>query len=136
MLTEFGKFLKKLRIDKSETLAVMAGKLGISAAYLSSIENGTRDIPGTMISTIMQQYHPGAAVMHDLLKARSATPNKMVEIELASLPPDPVYQQTALMFETYLHLLDRDVVRQIYDIIEANGPYKNKGVPGIIGDDS
>ncbi|HAH61855.1 MAG TPA: transcriptional regulator, partial [Treponema sp.] len=47
MLTEFGKFLKKMRIDKSETLAVMAGKLGISAAYLSSIENGTRDIPGT-----------------------------------------------------------------------------------------
>ena len=44
-VTAFGKILRKMRIDTSEVLGDMAKRLGVSAAYLSSIENNGREIP-------------------------------------------------------------------------------------------
>ena len=43
-VTAFGKILRKMRIDCSEVLGVMAKRLKVSPAYLSSIENGGREI--------------------------------------------------------------------------------------------
>lgn len=42
MLTNFGKFCRKLRIEKGEILFDMATKLGVSAAFLSKVENGKK----------------------------------------------------------------------------------------------
>ncbi len=45
MITELGKFLRKLRIDRGEVLLDMAGKLGVSASFLSAVENGNKRMP-------------------------------------------------------------------------------------------
>ena len=45
MLTEFGKCLRKIRIDKAELLKDMAEKLQVTSAYLSAVEHGKREIP-------------------------------------------------------------------------------------------
>ena len=45
MLTEFGKALRKIRIDRQQLLKDMANKLGVSSAYLSAVENGKRRMP-------------------------------------------------------------------------------------------
>ena len=42
MLTEFGKFLRKWRIDLELKFRVMASDLGVSMAYLSAVENGKK----------------------------------------------------------------------------------------------
>lgn len=39
-LTNFGKICRKLRIDNNELLMDMANYLGVSAAFLSKVENG------------------------------------------------------------------------------------------------
>ena len=44
MLTEFGKILRKLRIDRQELLRDMAKNLEVSSAYLSAVETGKRKI--------------------------------------------------------------------------------------------
>lgn len=44
-LTAFGKVIRKLRIEHNLLLGQMASKIGISSAYLSSIELGERNIP-------------------------------------------------------------------------------------------
>lgn len=41
MTTEFGKALRKMRIEKDENMAAMAKKMEISLSYLSAIETGT-----------------------------------------------------------------------------------------------
>lgn len=56
MITEFGKILRKIRIDRDEILKDMASRLGVTAAYLSSIENGKREIPGEWVSEIARLY--------------------------------------------------------------------------------
>ena len=56
MITEFGKALRKMRIDRNEYIKDMAEKLYISVAYLSAIENGKRAIPENLVGGIARAY--------------------------------------------------------------------------------
>lgn len=56
MVTEFGKALRKLRIDRNEYIKDMSEKLHISVAYLSAIETGKRTIPENIIGGIARAY--------------------------------------------------------------------------------
>lgn len=56
MLTNFGKALRKMRIDHGEFLKDMAAKLGVTVAYLSAVENGNREIPDNWIEKIAKGY--------------------------------------------------------------------------------
>ena len=55
-LTQLGKFLRKLRIDRGELLRTMAEKLGISMSFLSSVENGKKNMPTEWITKIPDLY--------------------------------------------------------------------------------
>ncbi len=57
MLTEFGKELRKIRLDRDELLRDMAKKLGVTVAYLSAVENGSRKIPDAWVYTISDLYN-------------------------------------------------------------------------------
>ena len=56
MLTEFGKVLRKLRINRQEILKDMADTLKVSSAYLSAVETGKRRIPTDWVSRISESY--------------------------------------------------------------------------------
>jgi transcriptional regulator with XRE-family HTH domain len=45
MLTEFGQYLRKIRIDCGDLLKDMADKLGVTSSYLSAVETGKRNVP-------------------------------------------------------------------------------------------
>ena len=57
MLTNFGKICRKLRIDNNELLADMAGYLGVSAAFLSKVENGKSKPPIEWKDMLAMQYN-------------------------------------------------------------------------------
>lgn len=44
-ITEIGKFLKKLRIERSMKMCEMAVQVGVTPSYLCSIESGGRELP-------------------------------------------------------------------------------------------
>ena len=56
MVNELGKELAIIRIKTGDSLRTMASKLGISAAYLSSIENGKRNVPDEFDKLIFGAY--------------------------------------------------------------------------------
>ncbi|HJA81040.1 MAG TPA: helix-turn-helix domain-containing protein [Candidatus Mediterraneibacter intestinipullorum] len=56
MLTRFGKRLRTLRIEENQRLKDMADKLGVTAAYLSAVENGKRRVPDSWIATLTDEY--------------------------------------------------------------------------------
>lgn len=75
MLTEFGKELRKLRLDRDEYLKDMADKLKISVAYLSAVETGKRKIPDDFISKIVMAYNltdKDAMLLNDLKNISAA----------------------------------------------------------------
>ena len=55
-MTEFGKFLRIVRVKNEESARKMAEKLFISPSYLSSIENGSRRIPTDFIERLADVY--------------------------------------------------------------------------------
>ena len=71
MVTNYGKILRKIRIDNGEILGDMADNLNISSAYLSSIENGGRTIPQDLTKKISEIY--------------SLTPQQIQELEKAEI---------------------------------------------------
>ena len=56
MLTEIGKFLRKLRIDNNEILLNMAKKLDVTVSFLSAVENGKKKIPYGWYERICSLY--------------------------------------------------------------------------------
>lgn len=57
MLTNFGKTLRKIRIDHDELLKDMAARLNVTVAYLSAVENGNREVPDSWIETLADSYN-------------------------------------------------------------------------------
>ena len=57
MLTNFGKALRIIRVNRDISAKNMANDLGISPSYLSAIENGKRAIPDNFLSTLLNLYN-------------------------------------------------------------------------------
>ena len=56
MVTEFGKFTRKLRVDSDELMKDMAKKLGVTTSYLSAVEVGKRKVPTSWGELINENY--------------------------------------------------------------------------------
>lgn len=52
MATEFGKIIRKARIDTGETLSTMAKGIKKTVSFLSAIETGTKKIPMDLVPVI------------------------------------------------------------------------------------
>lgn len=72
--TEYGKYLKKLRIDKDKTLAAMAKDMGIAPSYLSAIESGERVIPVDFTEKISEKYSLDDTAKDELRELELKTP--------------------------------------------------------------
>lgn len=57
MITPFGKFCRKIRIDHNEILKDMSTKLGVTLSYLSAVENGKRSVPEDWVEKITELYN-------------------------------------------------------------------------------
>ncbi len=77
MITELGKEIRKLRIDKGENLSSMSKKLGISMSYLSAIENGTREIPADFVDRLSETYHLSKERKEEFVKAEANSASKI-----------------------------------------------------------
>lgn len=84
MASTFGKELRKLRIDKDETIHVMAKKLEMSISYLSAIEAGSRKIPTGMVDKIIQKYHLNKE-RSEIMRQAEAESSKEIDIDLSNV---------------------------------------------------
>lgn len=56
-LTDFGKAVRKARIDTEQTLLTMASALGTTPAFLSGLETGTKKIPQKWVASIRDFFN-------------------------------------------------------------------------------
>lgn len=73
MLTEFGKLIRKLRLDRGLRLYDMAKDLGKSSAWLSYIETGKQKIPMGLADEIADFYSLSEKEREDLNRAAAET---------------------------------------------------------------
>lgn len=110
MLTEFGKFCRKLRIDHNELLKNMADKLGVTPAYLSAVEIGKRNIPQHWIQQLSSIYYLNNEQIANLKEAARLS-EKQVKIDLAGYSNDD--RDFVLSFAREFKSLDPDIKDQL-----------------------
>ncbi|WP_169295706.1 helix-turn-helix transcriptional regulator [Advenella sp. EE-W14] len=71
-LTDFGKAVRKARIESEENLSTMAEKLGTTAAFLSGMETGRKKISQEWVEKISQFFEKAGHPIEDLGKLAAA----------------------------------------------------------------
>lgn len=100
MATTYGKVLRRIRIDRDELLKNMAEKLKMTSAYLSSIENGKRQIPNNMTRSIVDIYGLDKNQMDELYNAEAhVRTNIDINLEEASSSQKATVLALARQFE-------------------------------------
>ena len=116
-VTAFGKILRKRRIDSSEILGDMAKRLDVSAAYLSSIENGLREIPDSFVEKIAKEYGFSDAEKQELEEAQAQSKGS-VNVPLGEQKDSSEYLETAVMFAKDFSKLTEAQVKLMKELLE------------------
>ena len=124
MVTSYGKILRKIRIDEGEILGEMAQKLEISSAYLSSIENGDRNLPDGFTEKISQIYSLKKNVIKQL---KSAEKEYIREARISLKNTSPIKRETALIFARTFNSMDDEDMKAIKQLL-ARKEKKNSEV--------
>ena len=117
MITEFGKALRKLRIDRGEILKTMAEKLTMTSSYLSAIECGKRNIPDDLIQRLTSIYDLSVKEQQDLAEARDKS-IKSIEIELST--NNEYKRDLALQFARKFNDMDDELAIQIMKFLKRD----------------
>ena len=118
MLTEFGKILRKLRIECGELIKDMAEKLGCTASYLSAVEIGKRPVPADWAKIIANSYALSSDEARKLEKA-AMMDVKTVKIDISGYMEDK--REAALIFARKFKDLDDETVCTIRKLLEKEG---------------
>jgi len=116
MLTEFGQFLRKLRIDHNELLKHMAEKLGVSSSFLSAVETGKRNIPDGWVEKICLYYNL-AMFEQEALKDAAANSAMAVTIDLSNMVPKR--RETASLFARKFDEVDDTTIEAIRKLLNG-----------------
>lgn len=116
MLTSFGKELRKIRIDHGETLKDMSVVLNVSAAFLSSVETGKKNIPSGWVEAIAAHYSL-TGDEYDSLSTAAKDSVKSVKIDLtgAVMPK----RSAALIFARNFENVSEDTAKKIIEMLDA-----------------
>ena len=124
--TSYGKYLKRLRVDTGDTLAVMAQKLEVSVSLLSSVESGAREIPPELSDKIRTVYRLDAAASDALLKAECETLHKSIAISLGQHENDEDFKKAAISISRDLQELSAADVKKIADEVHGKAQAKRQ----------
>jgi transcriptional regulator with XRE-family HTH domain len=79
-LTEFGKAVRKARIDANQTLMTMASILGTTPAFLSAMETGSKKISKKWVEAI-DSFFKSKGIAIDGLSELASAANEVVPVE-------------------------------------------------------
>ena len=113
MKGDLSKFLAIKRIENNENLFDMARKLDISIAYLSSIENGKREIPRDFFEKVKKNYNLNLSEEEKLRKIISYS--KKIVIDMKELSEDR--KDISLRYARKIQSLSEEKLRKLKEIL-------------------
>ena len=122
MITEYGKFLRKLRIDQGQILKTMAEKLGVSSAFLSAVETGKKKIPKTWEEKLVKEYKLDEEQLTELRRSQQDS-QQLIEINLAMLTD--AQKDTAFAFARSLERFDTQDLSNLAKFFNKNSEEVN-----------
>ena len=118
MLTEFGKELRRIRLNTSELLKDMAYKLDVTDSYLSAIEHGKREIPAILIKKIMKEYDLNKEDADRLDEAANNSKSSLkIDLQNASIDD----KKLANAFARKFNKLNKKDIERVLEILNKEG---------------
>ena len=112
MVTAFGKYCRKLRIDEGELLLDMAEKLNVSTAFLSKVENGRRKPPKEWEDKIIELYGLDGEKREEFRECFYKTINSE-SIDIRDF--DEVDRNLMLSFARKFNSIDKEALRKMLE---------------------
>lgn len=111
-LTEYGKAVRKYRIDAEITAKEMADALGVTPAYLSALETGKRRLGNAFLEKVIQFFDDRGIDASDLYDAAAATQTE-VHLDMSGLNGDTRAKVAA--FARNFSSMDADRKRELLE---------------------
>ncbi len=118
MLTEIGKFLRKARIDHGWLLKDMAEGVGISAAHLSTIETGKRQITQDLVSRLGAFLGLSAGTQEYATLEKAALLSRG-QVEIGMKGMSAKHQETALAFSRQFNEMNSNDLDRILQVLNS-----------------
>lgn len=116
MLTEIGKFLRRYRIDNGLLLKDMAGKVGVTSAYLSAVENGKKRPTEDLVGKIINAYDLDSEKATELNEAYFRSVN---EISISTAGYSTEQTNLGLIFARKIDSLTSDEINSLIKILDS-----------------
>lgn len=121
MATQFGKLVRKLRIDKGVVLGEMAGAIGVSSAYLSAVENGKKNINEQLIKSVISYFSLDDSLEQEL---RNAAENSAASFKFDLRQFQDDERTLVSAFARQVADLSADQKQSIFEILNNRGKDK------------
>ena len=105
MLTEFGKLCRTERMNRGELLKDMATKLGVTAAYLSAVEVGKRNVPEEWPDLLTKIYDLDESTYNKLKNAAFVS---QIQAKIFALSMEQQDKDLVVAFARRLSTLDNE----------------------------
>ena len=115
MLTAFGCFVRKLRIDTGCLLKDMADSLEVTSSYLSAVEMGKRKIPSDWKEKIITIFNLEKKAINEL---QAAIQESQKELQLNLSNASKQQRDLAFTFARKLDGLDENEIKDIFNIFK------------------
>lgn len=115
MITKFGIILRKIRTNSGDSLRTCATKLGITAAFLSSMEVGRKSIPNYYPQKIKKIYNLAEEDYIELYNAMAET-NKHVTIEVDTM--NEAQKEITLVFARQINSANSKLIEKLKKALE------------------
>jgi DNA-binding XRE family transcriptional regulator len=120
MTTNYGKILRKIRIDCDELLKDMADKVGVSSAFLSAVENGNKSPSEKLTESIIEKYAlEGARAAELRMASKEDVYSPMVQMNLRGKAAES--KDLALSFARKFDSLSEFEIKNIKEILNKGG---------------
>lgn len=120
-LTDFGRELRKFRIDVGTNLGEMAQNLGISSSFLSAVELGKKSIPTDLIDRLTQ-YYGMTEVQRQIFEEAVIKTNRALSLRLTRQEPE--FAEVAAVFARSFNNLSIDQLKELRSIFNQQKELK------------
>lgn len=115
--TEFGELFRILRIKHHEVLADVKSFLGVSSAFISSVECGKKPIPSDWFEKLSNHYNLSKKEQDELAYAIDVS-KKALKIDISTA--SATQKSVAIQFQRSFDGLDEKTANEIMEILERN----------------
>ena len=115
--TKFGEFMRVLRVKNHEVMGDVAMLLGVSVSFLSSVENGNKNVPEDWYDKIAEHYNLSDSEREDMVEAAE---NSKTQIKISLTRSENYQREAALQFARSFDGIDEDTAVKILELLKRS----------------